>query len=81
MRIITSGIIQQVSSNGSGKRVSVATDGTTHEVECDAILVSVGRKPNLEGLELDIAAVDYTLPRSRRRQSATDDQPQSLCCR
>jgi pyruvate/2-oxoglutarate dehydrogenase complex dihydrolipoamide dehydrogenase (E3) component/uncharacterized membrane protein YdjX (TVP38/TMEM64 family) len=60
VRIITSGIIQQVSSNGSGKRVSVATDGTTHEVECDAILVSVGRKPNLEGLELDIAAVDYT---------------------
>lgn len=60
VRIITSGIIQQVSSNGSGKRVSVATSGTTHEVECDAILVSVGRKPNLEGLELDIAAVDYT---------------------
>jgi pyruvate/2-oxoglutarate dehydrogenase complex dihydrolipoamide dehydrogenase (E3) component len=29
-------------------------------VECDAILVSVGRKPNLEGLELDIAGVDYT---------------------
>jgi pyruvate/2-oxoglutarate dehydrogenase complex dihydrolipoamide dehydrogenase (E3) component/uncharacterized membrane protein YdjX (TVP38/TMEM64 family) len=60
VRMITRGIIQQVSSNGSGKRVSVATDGTTHEVECDAILVSVGRKPNLEGLELDIAGVDYT---------------------
>jgi pyruvate/2-oxoglutarate dehydrogenase complex dihydrolipoamide dehydrogenase (E3) component/uncharacterized membrane protein YdjX (TVP38/TMEM64 family) len=60
VRIITRGMIQQVSSNGSGKRVSVATDGTTHEVECDAILVSVGRKPNLEGLELDIAGVDYT---------------------
>ena len=60
VRIITRGSIQQVSSNGSGKRVSVATDGTTHDVECDAILVSVGRKPNLEGLELDIAGVDYT---------------------
>ena len=60
VRIITRGIIQHVSSNGSGKRVSVATEGTTHEVECDAILVSVGRKPNLEGLELDIAGVDYT---------------------
>ena len=42
VRIIAIGIIQQVSSNGSSKRVSVATDGTTHEVECDAILVSVG---------------------------------------
>ena len=60
VRIITRGIIQQVSSNGSGKRVSVVIDGTTHEVECDAILASVGRKPNLEGLELDIAGVDYT---------------------
>ena len=60
VRIITRGIIQQVSSNGSGKRVSVTTAGTTHEAECDAILVSVGRKPNLEGLELDIAGVDYT---------------------
>jgi pyruvate/2-oxoglutarate dehydrogenase complex dihydrolipoamide dehydrogenase (E3) component/uncharacterized membrane protein YdjX (TVP38/TMEM64 family) len=60
VRIIAIGIIQQVSSNGSSKRVSVATDGTTHEVECDAILVSVGRRPNLEGLELDIAGVDYT---------------------
>ena len=60
VRIITRGIIKGVSSNGSGKRVSVATDGTSREIECDAILVSVGRRPNLEGLELDSAGVEYT---------------------
>ena len=60
VRIVTRGVIRGVSSNGSGKRVSVETDGTSREVECDAILVSVGRRPNLEGLELDSAGVEYT---------------------
>jgi len=60
VQIITRGVIQRVSSNGSGKRVSVETDGTTREVECDTILVAVGRRPNLEGLELDKAEVKYT---------------------
>ena len=60
VRIVTRGFIKGVSSNGSGKRVSVETDGTSREMECDAILVSVGRRPNLEGLELDSAGVEYT---------------------
>jgi len=60
VRIITEGIIQRVSSNGSAKRVSVAAAGTTHDIECDAILVSVGRRPNLEGLALETAGVEYT---------------------
>ena len=60
VRIVTRGVIKGVSSNGSGKRVSVETDGTSREMECDAILVSVGRRPNLEGLELDSAGVEYT---------------------
>src|SRR5262245_21818815 len=60
VRIVTRGVIQGVTSNGSIKRVSVETDGTSREVECDAILVSVGRMPNLEGLELDNAGVEYT---------------------
>ena len=60
VRIITGGIIERVSSNGSAKRVSVAAAGTTHDVECDAILVSVGRRPNLEGLAFETAGVEYT---------------------
>ena len=60
VRIVTRGVIQGVSSKGSGKRLSVETDGTSREMECDAILVSVGRRPNLEGLELHSAGVEYT---------------------
>jgi pyruvate/2-oxoglutarate dehydrogenase complex dihydrolipoamide dehydrogenase (E3) component len=60
VRIVTRGVIKGVISNGSVKRVSVETDGTSRAVECDAILVSVGRRPNLEGLELDSAGVEYT---------------------
>jgi pyruvate/2-oxoglutarate dehydrogenase complex dihydrolipoamide dehydrogenase (E3) component len=60
VRIITRGIMQQVSSDGSGKRVSVASAGTIYELECDVILIAVGRRPNVEGLALDIAGVEYT---------------------
>jgi pyruvate/2-oxoglutarate dehydrogenase complex dihydrolipoamide dehydrogenase (E3) component/uncharacterized membrane protein YdjX (TVP38/TMEM64 family) len=59
VRIVTRGIIQQVSSTASGKRLSFAFDGTASETECDAILVSVGRTPNLEGLGLENGGVQY----------------------
>jgi pyruvate/2-oxoglutarate dehydrogenase complex dihydrolipoamide dehydrogenase (E3) component/uncharacterized membrane protein YdjX (TVP38/TMEM64 family) len=60
VQIVARGIIQRVVFNGFGKRVAVDLEGKRHEVECDAILVSVGRKPNLEGLGLDEAGVQYT---------------------
>ena len=59
VRIVTRGIIQQVSSTASGKRLSVAFDDTVSDLECDAILISVGRTPNLEGLGLENAGVQY----------------------
>jgi pyruvate/2-oxoglutarate dehydrogenase complex dihydrolipoamide dehydrogenase (E3) component/uncharacterized membrane protein YdjX (TVP38/TMEM64 family) len=60
VRILTRGVIQRVTCNESGKRVSVAFDGDVRDLECDAILVSVGRTPNLEGLELERAGIKYT---------------------
>jgi len=59
VRVITAGMIQQVSRSGSGKRLAVETAGKSHELECDAILVAVGRTPNLEGLGLAEAGVEY----------------------
>jgi pyruvate/2-oxoglutarate dehydrogenase complex dihydrolipoamide dehydrogenase (E3) component/uncharacterized membrane protein YdjX (TVP38/TMEM64 family) len=59
VRVITRGIIKQVSGDGAVKRVSVAMDGHLWEIACDAILVAIGRRPNLEGLELDQAGVKY----------------------
>ena len=60
VRVLTRSVIQRVSSNGCGKGVSVVVDGKADELECDAILVSVGRAPNLEGLGLEEAGVQYT---------------------
>ena len=59
VRVLTRGMIKRVSGNGAGKRVSVAVEGNVEEIDCDAILVSVGRQPNLEGLGLDAASVQY----------------------
>ena len=49
------------------KTVTVETDSGSIEIECDEILVSVGRTPNTKGLELEKAGVDYD-----RRQIKTD---------
>jgi len=59
IRVVSGGIIQRVSADGTGKRVAQAVDGRIEEIECDAILVSVGRQPNLEGLGLEQAGVKF----------------------
>jgi pyruvate/2-oxoglutarate dehydrogenase complex dihydrolipoamide dehydrogenase (E3) component/uncharacterized membrane protein YdjX (TVP38/TMEM64 family) len=60
VQVLTRSVVQRVSCNGSGKRVCVGADGKISELECDAILLSVGRVPNLEGLGLEEAGVQYT---------------------
>ena len=59
VRVVTRGMIKRVSGNGAAKRVSVVVAGNVEEIDCDAILVCVGRQPNLEGLGLDAANVKY----------------------
>jgi pyruvate/2-oxoglutarate dehydrogenase complex dihydrolipoamide dehydrogenase (E3) component/uncharacterized membrane protein YdjX (TVP38/TMEM64 family) len=59
-RVITGAVVSQVSGNGTDKRVSLMVGGRSQEVHCDAILVAVGRRPNLEGLDLDAAGVRYS---------------------
>jgi pyruvate/2-oxoglutarate dehydrogenase complex dihydrolipoamide dehydrogenase (E3) component/uncharacterized membrane protein YdjX (TVP38/TMEM64 family) len=59
VRIVTHAKIENVSRNGAGKHVSVAAGGRILEFACDAILVSVGRQPNLEDLGLEKAGVDF----------------------
>jgi len=41
------------------KVVVIEQEGRTQEVVCDAILVGVGRAPNVEGLDLEAAGVAY----------------------
>jgi pyruvate/2-oxoglutarate dehydrogenase complex dihydrolipoamide dehydrogenase (E3) component len=50
--------IERVEERG-GKKIVVATvDGEKREIEGDALLVAAGRKPNVDGLGLDVAGVD-----------------------
>ncbi|MPZ78568.1 MAG: FAD-containing oxidoreductase [Deltaproteobacteria bacterium] len=60
VRIVTGGKIQRAARNHQEKILTVTIGESTLEIPCDAILVSIGRTPNLEGLDLDAAGVDYT---------------------
>jgi pyruvate/2-oxoglutarate dehydrogenase complex dihydrolipoamide dehydrogenase (E3) component/uncharacterized membrane protein YdjX (TVP38/TMEM64 family) len=46
--------------DGGGKRLSVDSHDNHYDIVVDEILVGGGRKPNLEGLGLDEAGVQYT---------------------
>jgi dihydrolipoamide dehydrogenase len=42
-----------VTKNKKGATVSVEKNGTKSDIDCDVVLMSVGRKPNTAGLNLD----------------------------
>uniref|UniRef100_A0A7C4QIE5 Mercuric reductase n=1 Tax=Schlesneria paludicola TaxID=360056 RepID=A0A7C4QIE5_9PLAN len=49
----------RVETNGAAKRLHVVRDGRECSLEVDALLVAAGRVPNVEGLNLEAAGVDY----------------------
>ena len=60
VRMIAGANIQAVGKKDGAKNVRLKVGDTLTELLCDAILVSVGRTPNMEGLGLDDAGVQYT---------------------
>lgn len=52
--------IQQMEQAGLEKRLHFSYQGQSHQVVVDEILLAAGRKPNLEGLNLEGANVAYT---------------------
>lgn len=59
VRIICGGKDAKVSRDGGERVIRLVCDGQQHEISCDAILVGVGRAPNVEGLNLEAVGVDY----------------------
>ena len=51
--------ISGISHQGSEKRIAYQTGDQTGEIVADEILLSVGRAPNVEGLGLEAAGVQY----------------------
>lgn len=60
VRIVTGAKIQHARTNNGAKSLSLTVGERELTIECDAILVAVGRAPNLENLGLEAAAVRYT---------------------
>jgi pyruvate/2-oxoglutarate dehydrogenase complex dihydrolipoamide dehydrogenase (E3) component/uncharacterized membrane protein YdjX (TVP38/TMEM64 family) len=60
VRIITGVEIHRAAATDNGKTLSLEVAHKPEGVTCDAILVAVGRTPNLENLGLDEAGVRYT---------------------
>jgi pyruvate/2-oxoglutarate dehydrogenase complex dihydrolipoamide dehydrogenase (E3) component len=52
--------IERVSTRDGKRVVHISRDGESLEVAADELLVAVGRKPNLDGLDLEAAGVEYT---------------------
>lgn len=49
----------KVKKERGGKRLTVGSHGQRHDITVDEILVGVGRRPNVEGLDLDKAGVAF----------------------
>lgn len=60
IRLLTNVDLQEVAMNATGKVLHFARDGRREQLEVDAILLSIGRTPNVDGLGLEAAGVAYT---------------------
>ncbi len=61
VKIVTSAKIQRAANHNGAKSLVFTVGDDSTSLACDAILVSVGRTPNLENLGLDAAGVRYNL--------------------
>lgn len=59
VRLLLKTRLISVSKSEEGKRIELERDGRTESVTVDEILVGVGRAPNVEGLGLEAAGVEY----------------------
>ncbi len=60
VQTICEATITGVGVEGSAKRIHFEKDGQSQNLEFDQILVGVGRAPNVEGLGLEEAGVNFT---------------------
>lgn len=58
--MLQSAEVVQVQDQGSRAVLTVASNGRESQITVDTILVATGRKPNIQGLNLDQAGVNYS---------------------
>jgi pyruvate/2-oxoglutarate dehydrogenase complex dihydrolipoamide dehydrogenase (E3) component len=59
IRLALSVRVEEVKKHSDGKRIRFQSGGQTEEIVADEILVAAGRRPNVEGLGLESAGVEY----------------------
>lgn len=52
-------LVTRVEKNGAGTRITIEAAGLSKTIEVDALLVALGRRPNVDGLNLDKAGVEF----------------------
>jgi pyruvate/2-oxoglutarate dehydrogenase complex dihydrolipoamide dehydrogenase (E3) component len=67
VQLVNDARIERISHDGSQFTVHLAGDGEASRLEADRLLVATGRAPNVDGLNLETAGVQYT------RQGVTVD--------
>ncbi len=60
VEVLTETRTVSVSESNDGAIVSVIRDGNPRDIEADTVLVATGRRPNTDGLGLDVAGVELT---------------------
>jgi pyruvate/2-oxoglutarate dehydrogenase complex dihydrolipoamide dehydrogenase (E3) component len=59
VRIITGGKVERVELQDQTKILRLTVGSAPAQLECDTVLLAVGRAPNVEGLGLDVAGIRY----------------------
>jgi pyruvate/2-oxoglutarate dehydrogenase complex dihydrolipoamide dehydrogenase (E3) component len=59
VNVLLDSSVRRVTRDGNGKRLHLLRGGAEETVTVDEILVGVGRAPNVEGLGLETAGVEY----------------------
>ena len=70
IRLLLNCSTKKIEQTEQGKRISYEIAGNAHEILVDDILLSVGRAPNVEGLNLETVGVEY----DGRRGIKVDDR-------
>ncbi len=58
--VVTKAMAKEAVETENGVSVTYEVDGTSHTVEADYVMVTVGRRPNTDDLGLEVAGVELT---------------------
>lgn len=59
IKIVTGSALKEVQTSDDGLKLIVGNDKGTLEITCDYLLSAAGRKPNLDGLNLNMSGIEY----------------------